>query len=281
MSRHYSSSPFFKWVTKKFGMNKPSALGWDEWDDWNVTTKNEHPIGWFFTETVPDLLENPAKWFIDPLASAKYYIINRFIDKRHVMSTGLKPGDWNEFETRLLHSMFNELVNFVEVESAWNHLMWMDDEDHKKFNVPWYYENYWLRWRTWRSPEAGLAHFYWARTLRWSSNEVAKDSEYIDKRTPQAEAADEILALYHWWKFDYLKRPEAWVASGFQAFWDIMDAKHGDSNWLLGNKSPMTEEERTEYRMWSDKNTALEEQWNVDETEMMCRLIKIRCSLWT
>lgn len=277
MSRHYSSLPFFKWVAKQFGIKKPIALGWGEWEEWDITTKLEHPIGWFFCETLPGWLEKPGDWFVDPITSAKYYFINRFIDQRHVLKTGLKLGQWNEFETRLLHGMFNELIDFVEIESAWNSMMWADDETRKLYNMPWYYTNYWLRWRTWRSPQAGLQHYRWASTLRWNASD---DSDCIGKKTPQAEAADEVIELYHWWKFQRPSRGDPWVASGFRQFWDSMDEKYGD-NWLLGSKPKITDEEQAEYRRLSDRNNNMEEEWDDEDTAMMCRLVKIRRSLWT
>jgi hypothetical protein len=277
MSRHYSSTPFFKWVRKQFNIHKPNALGWGEWDDWDSETRIAHPIGWFFCETLPDLLEKPGEWFVDPIMAAKYYCINRFIDKRHVLKTGLKPGQWNEFETRLLHGMFNEFIDFVEVESAWNSMMWADDETRKLYNLPWYYTNYWFRWRTWRSPQAGLQHYRWASTLRWIASD---ENDIIGKKTPQAESADEIIELYHWWKFQRPARGDSWVASGFRQFWDSMDEKYGDG-WLLGNDAKMNDAEKAEYRRLSDRNNNMEQEWDDEDTAMMCRLVKIRRSLWT
>lgn len=261
-------------------MNKPSALGWDEWDEWNASTKQAHPIGWFITETLPGLLEKPAELLIDPITSVKYYLINRFIDKRHVMKTGLKPGEWNEFETRLLHGMFNEMVDFVEIETAWNSMVWADVEHRNLYNLPWYYSNYWLRWRTWRSPHAGLQHLRWASTLRWTDEQVGGYSQHSGKKTPQAETADELIELYHWWKFQRPNRGDSWVASGFREFWDSMDAQYGD-NWLLGTKSKMSVEERAEYDRLSARNNNMEQEWHDEDTSMMCRLISIRRSLWT
>jgi len=281
MSRHYSSSKPFEWLRKKLKIDKPNALGWGEWGKWDAKLKADRPIAYFLTETLPDWCEKPAKWLVDPINHAKYYLVNRFVDKRHYLKTKLKPGQWNEFETRVLHGLFEELVDFVEIESAWHHLVWADDETRKKYNMPWYYNYYLLRWRTWRCPQAGIDHYLWASELRWTDNEVGEDSEHLGKLTHQAEAAREILALYHWWKDVRPTRGDSWDATGFREHWKQMDEKYGDNDWLLVDEKPTTEEEEQTYRKLSDATHELEQKWDDEDEAMMIRLIRLRKSLWT
>ena len=56
----------------------------------------------------------------------------------------------------------------------------VDDAAKTKFNVPWYRKG-WLRWRTWRCPEAGLEYLRWAMTL---TNEEFLDEGEKHKAEP-------------------------------------------------------------------------------------------------
>jgi hypothetical protein len=67
MNRYYGKSPFFKFLRKVFKIEKPEYASFEGWDTWEEETKSTHPIGWWLTETFPDLLEKPAEWLIDPL----------------------------------------------------------------------------------------------------------------------------------------------------------------------------------------------------------------------
>lgn len=281
MSRYYSGSKPFEWLRKTLKINKPVALGWGEWDKWDAALKRQRPVAYFLTETLPDWLELPARWIVDPIHSAKYYLVNRFVDKRHMLKTKLPPGKWHEFDTRILHGMFEEFIDFVEIESAWHHLLWSDKETRSKYNMPWYYNIYLLRWRTWRCPEAGLAHYLWASELRWTEDEVGPDSEVLGQLTLQAVAAQEVLALYHWWKDVRPHRGDAWDATGFRDHWNQMNEKYGEDDWLLSNDKPTSAEEQNRYRELSDATHALEQKWDDEDQEMMIRLIKLRKNLWT
>ena len=287
MTRNYQSLAFFEWLREKvFKIEKPGALPWGEWGKWNNNLKTTRPVAYWLTETLPDWLEKPAEWIIDPVYSVKYYIVNRWIDKTHAMESTLERGKWHEFEERLLYCMFDELVNFVEIEQAWHHIMW-SDEDQKKYRAPWYAVG-WFRTRTWRSPEAGLAHLKWEQSLAWTEDEVGPDSDMLGKRTHQAERADEIMALYTWWKEVRPNRGDSWDVSGFRAFWNAMDAKYdvpgGERTSWIGFKNTgktLTDEENAEYDRLQKLEQGQEEAWHTEDEEMMIRLIKLRRSLWT
>ena len=125
MTRHYAGSAPVEWLRKKLGINKPRALGWGEWENWDAALKEARPVAFFLTETLPEWLEKPAEWFVDPFSNLRYYINNRWVTKTHYLKTHLKPGQWYEFDTRLLHGMFGELKDFVEIEQAWISLAFM------------------------------------------------------------------------------------------------------------------------------------------------------------
>lgn len=286
--RHYSDSRLFRWLrVNVFKVDKPVALEWGGWDKWDEKTKAERPLAYFFTETLPDWLEKPAEWLIDPIYDVKYYMVNRWIDKTHVLESKLSKGKWHELETRLLHCMFDELINHVEIEMAWSHIAWSDQEERAKYHAPWYATG-WFRTRTWRCPEAALDHLRWEQGLVWKAEEVGEDSELVGQRMDQAVRADEILALYTWWKETRPSRGDAWDVTGFRAFWKSMDAKYDDSDgertsWINFKKNDknLTPEEDAEYWRLHKLVEQQEQAWETEDENMMIRLIKVRRGLWT
>jgi hypothetical protein len=177
---------------------------------------------------------------------------------------------------RFLPCLFNELVDFVEIEQAWHHCIWSDDAK-TKFNVPWYRKG-WLRLRTWRCPEAGMEYLRWAETL--TNEEFLEEGEkHKAEPTYQAKAAKEIIELYTWWTVTYRNRPDPMDASGWSAHCDAMREKYPGSFFSsLNSKDPAD-------RKASDKAhkllTKIEKAYEKEDEEMMIRLIKIRESLWT
>jgi hypothetical protein len=175
---------------------------------------------------------------------------------------------------RFLPCLFNELVDFVEIEQAWHHCIW-SDEAKTEFEVPWWRSG-WLRWRTWRCPEAGIAYLEWAKTL---TNEEFLDEGEKHKAEPtyQAKAAIEILELYYWWKNVYPNRPDPYDVSGWTAYCELRRA-NGYHLLDMEDKSP---EEAKMSKDSLDALHSLEAQYTQEDEDMMIRLIKIRESLWT
>ena len=179
---------------------------------------------------------------------------------------------------RFLPCLFNELVDFVEIEQAWHHCIW-SDEAKKEFEVPWWRKG-WLRWRTWRSPEAGMAYLTWASGLVVDENMGAEPgSKGFGEPTYQAKAAKEIIELYTWWTVTYRNRPDPYDASGWTEYCELSrQANGGKLGWSSKDKSP-------ELRKMSDNSHKLlrkiEAAYEKEDEAMMIRLIKIRQSLWT
>ena len=94
-------------------------------------------------------------WYYQPvfhIYDFKYYINNRFITRTNSLTAhkrDIKPGSWCDIGNRFLPCLFNELVDFVEIEQAWHCVMW-DEEAMKKHRVPWYRRG-WLRWRSFQT----------------------------------------------------------------------------------------------------------------------------------
>jgi hypothetical protein len=166
-------------------------------------------------------------------------------------------------------------VDFVEIEQAWHHCIW-SDESRTKFEVPWWRKG-WLRWRTWRSAEAGLEYLRWAETL---TNEefLDDDKKHLAEPTYQANSAKEIIELYTWWTETYRNRPDPYDASGWTEYCEISRAANGGKLSWSGDKSP-------ELKAMSDaaheKLREIEAAYEAEDEAMMIRLIKIRGSLWT
>lgn len=274
MSRYFGSSKPVKWLRTKLGIEKPHALGWGEWEEWEEKLRAERPYAFFFTEALPDALADAANWLTYPFEDTRNHIRNRFGSQTHVMRTGLKPGQWYEFDTRLLHSAFNELKNFVEIEQAWMHVAF-DDAERKKHATPWWRR--WRIWREWRCPEAGLAYLAWAKTLTLDDFKTADDPT-LGEPSPQALAARETEELYRWWCEVRPNRPDPWEASNLDEVYRKYAEKYG-RRFPLGITLEGTEKQ--EYRAASDLQSDIEEEYHNEDTEMLVRLVKLRRALWT
>jgi hypothetical protein len=164
-------------------------------------------------------------------------------------------------------------VDFVEIEQAWHFCIW-DDEARKKFNVPWWRSG-WLRWRTWRCPEAGLAYLDWASTL--TNRDYIQEGEK-EEPTYQAKAAQEIKELYLWWTQTYRNRPDPYVASGWDAACEAQRAANGGRLSFSTPKDPALKKAQDKAHKLLQK---IEAAYEKEDEQMMIRLIRVRNSLWT
>lgn len=271
-ANYWSCSKFADWLR---GTAKLSAGTGREWTHWREQAQNKHPVRYWIAEEGLDHLQNFVNWPMDRLNDMRYYINNRWVSRSHQLTAhprDIKPGSWRDVGDRFLPCLFNELVDFVEIESAWHHVLW-DDEARKKYQVPWWRSG-WLRWRTWRCPEAGIAHLQWASTL--TNKEFLEPGEK-EELTYQAQSAREILELYTWWKEVYPNRPDVHDASGWSAYCEMRRNK-GYDFLDMEDKTP---EDAELCRTALDKTREIEEAYNKEDEAMMIRLIKIRQSLWT
>ena len=274
-SNYWSCTKFADWIR---GTNKLGAGTSEEWDEWRTTAQMRHNFRYWVAEEALDAVQNFVNYPMDKLNDIRYYINNRWISKSHALTADprdIRPGNWCDVGNRFLPCLFKELVDFVEIEQAWHYCMW-NDEERKKFNVPWWRSG-WLRLRTWRSPEAGLAYLNWASTL---TNEEFLDDDKKSEAVPtyQATAAKEIIELYTWWTTTYRNRPDPYDASGWTAACEASRIANGGRLSFSSEKDPVL-------RKASDKAHKLlqkiEKAYEVEDEAMMIRLIKIRQSLWT
>lgn len=275
-SHYWTIGPFADWLR---GTPKLKCGTSEEWNDWEDQAKAAHPIRWWVAEEGLDYLQKFVYYIPDWLNDIRYYINNRWVSHSHRLTAhprDIKPGNWCDVGNRFLPCLFNELVDFVEIEQAWHHCIW-SDEAKTKFNVPWYRKG-WLRWRTWRCPEAGLEYLRWASTL--TNEEFLDESEkHLAEPTYQAKAAKEIIELYTWWTVIYRNRPDAYDASGWSAYCEASRAANGGRlSFGSADKTPELKKMSEEAH---EKLKEIEEAYTKEDEEMMIRLIKIRESLWT
>lgn len=228
------------------GEKKPLALEWSGWDDYYTDLQKRKPIRYWISQKFLKHLQNILYYPYDIYHSVKTYIKNRWIDKIQYLDTGLKPGYYYEFDDRILHGLFNELVNFVEIELA--HLSLWDQ--HKKY-----------KFKNGRCVEAAYDYFDWASKLK-DKNENGK--RVVSK---QAKDARRIKKLYEWWKNVRPNRIDPSVKSGW--------AKEYEEIEKNGYKS-----KKTSYKTIL-KQMRIEDQYDKEDEDMLIELIKLRKSLWT
>jgi hypothetical protein len=272
-SHYWTIGKFADWLR---GTPKLKCGTSEEWHDWEDKAKAAHPVRWWIAEEGLDYAQKIVYYIPDKLNDIRYYINNRWVSHSHRLTShprDISPGSWSDVGNRFLPCLFNELVDFVEIEQAWHHCMW-SDEAKTKFNVPWYRSG-WLRWRTWRCPEAGLEYLRWAETL--TNTEFIEEGEK-EEPTYQAKAAKEIIELYTWWTVTYRARPDPYDASGWTAACEASREANGGKLSFSTPKDPVLKKAQDKAHKLLQK---IEKQYTDEEESMMIRLIKIRESLWT
>jgi hypothetical protein len=277
-SSYWSCTPFADWIR---GTAKLKAGTSEEWDQWTNEAKMRHNFRYWLAEDGLDYIQKFVYYIPDRLNDIRYYINNRWVSRTHSLTAhprDIKPGQWCDVGNRFLPCLFNELVDFVEIEQAWHHCLW-SDEMKTKYNVPWYRKG-WLRWRTWRCPEAGMEYLTWAAGLKVDESMAVNPGEKgYGEPTYQAKAAKEIIELYTWWTTTYRNRPDPYDASGWTDHCEAMRVKYPGKMFASLNT------EDKEDRKASDKAHKLlrkiEAAYEKEDEQMMIRLIRIRESLWT
>ena len=249
---------------------KPAAATMKEWREWETRTQAEEPFRYWLNETVPDFLRDLGKTIMSPYHNTRQWIRHHFFDKYHIINTGLKP-DYYDSDTRMLHGMFNLLVDFIEVEKAWMHVVF-DKDARGKFKYP-FCSIGWSRFRSFRNPEAGLAHLTWEMSLDDPSLDEYSRSDL------QAASAREQFALYDWWKNIRPLRPDPYDASGWTDYCERTRAKEGKGFiWDIEDRTP---EGEAESKAALEKLRKIEQSYDAEDEEMLIRLIRIRRQLWT
>ena len=177
-SNYWSCSKFADWLR---GTAKGGAKTSDGWDDWEKTAKSKYPVRYWIAEEALDAIQNFIWWPVDKIYDVKYYINNRWVTRTHSLTAhprDIKPGTWCDVGNRFLPCLFNELVDFVEVELAWWHLAW-NSEDRHKYNAPWWAFG-WFRVRTWQAwtTSSGKANWFGEQTKDFQKVILALDNQH-------------------------------------------------------------------------------------------------------
>lgn len=169
---YWSCSNFAEWVRDRTNVTpKPKAATIDEWDEWEIANSNR--VGYWITEKMFNRLQDVVMFIPDVVSNITRYLRARFIERPYVLDTKLPRGNWYDFDTRILYGLFEELVDFVEIEKAWMNNIATSGCRRR-----------WLKRR--RSPSDGIKHLQWEISLG-------------DESPHQANAANEVLELYNWW----------------------------------------------------------------------------------
>jgi hypothetical protein len=176
------------------------------------------------------------------------YISNRWISKTHYLKTGFKPGGYYEFDEKIIHALFNELVDFVEKDLA--HMGNFNSKEKYTF-------------KNGRCVEAAYNYFKWAKNL--------KDTLPNGKRvlSQQAKGSRKIKQLYEWWTKKRPNRPDPYEASGWSKVCE------------LSSLSDFSAKQQSKQNQAMKKLTQIEDKYDNEDTAMLIELIKIRHHLWS
>lgn len=259
--KYWSNSKLAHFLYEKIGIPKPTSATAEEWDEWNINVETNHPVIHWIVDKLFGKVQDVLLFPTDVINEIRVYLRYRFVLKSHLIQTGLRPGEWHEVDTQLLHGCFSTLVDFVECQKA-NMQVWskkdVDQPLWRRFSL--------LRWGQYRSKEDGIAYLKWEMSL-------------IDNGIPshQSIAATEIYNLYKWWTEDRPKRVDAYELAG----WNRFEEQHPTDRTKFRLTSNRTPEERAELGDIFKRAGIIEEQYRQEDDEMLIRLIRIRKSLWT
>lgn len=245
-------------------MPKPSYATTEEWDNWNHTFQNRHPVLYPIVENWLDTIQDLVMFPYDLYDSIRIYTKNRFSTRTHIIDTKLKSGEWHDTDKKILHGMFELLVDFVEIEKA---NMWIFHNPEKQIAKR---KSRWLRWFEHRSIQDGIACLEW-EINKFGVGGLPMHVGGLPMHARITSSAKEQLELYNWWKYIRPTRPDPYEVSGWN---ETKDALPSNIKTIGDNDTSLLYKTATNV-------SNLEQQWHNEDTDMLKRLIDIRCSLWT
>lgn len=164
MRVHYwSSSPLSHWLRSKAGLDNPSALSMEGWDEHKKLCKQKAPVIHYITRTLFNKLQDVVMFPFDIIYSVRVFYKN-WKGKTHVLDGGLEVGQWYDLSSRIPLCLFGEFEKFIEVEKGYDTLNW---EIGLTYDEDWGYD---------------------------------KENPQYGQPTPQALAAMEQRRIIDWWK---------------------------------------------------------------------------------
>ena len=250
---YYSAFPLDKHDTstrikKFFFPDLPVAATMEEWDKFHEKWAKEKPLAYWFSFELPIHFSRLKRILWETPRSFLHY---RIFDKYHTVDTKLKPG-YYDIDTRMLHSCFSLLVDYVELEKAYAQLAtdsrYEKDPTLKDFLISPIksFKSKYSNKPKFPNRELGLKYLKWEMTL---------DDPSLQNYSPeQAVVAKEAYELYIWWKD---------IRPTRESSWSLHDIDSGYNSVL----SQITHEK--------------DEEHDEEDLQMLIRLMKIRKSLWT
>ncbi len=184
------------------GTKKLTSGTGEEWENWEQKTKNNNPIRYWITEYFLDSLQDVIYYPYDLYLTIYHYTKSRFIyqsTKLKANKKHLTPGTYHDYCEKILFCLFDELVDFVEIECANMNMGSKPKEERKKVKYSLFKQRY---------PEEGIEYLTWAASL----------NDYGTHYTEQALAAQKVLELYYWW-LDRDNRPDVYEESGYDEYY--------------------------------------------------------------
>lgn len=241
MRNYWSNSKIADYIR---GTKQPKTETSEGWAEWEKKAKLKHPVRYWIAEELLDYIQSVVCFPKVTLQKIEGYINKRWITKSHTLQSNLKKGDWHNLDERILHSLFDELVNFVEIEKS-RLAYWTGASEHSKSikykisrKIPFY---------NMRNPKEGVDYLNEETGFIYDEWDIKGDPSKKGALTQQALAAKEILELYFWWK-------------------DVRPNRMSDFE-LMAN---------VDHQEYFKKEQELYEE----DTQMLIRLIKVRGHLW-
>lgn len=271
--RHYWSCSKLANIIR--GRAKPLFATGDEWVQWETEAREAHPVRFWLAESGLTNLQNLINWPLDRIRALRDHIDNRWIERSHALTahpTHIRPGSWASLDHRILRSMFDSLVDFVEIDLAAFHTA-LDDKAARTHGRP----GTWPVPRScrWRSRAAGLAYLERESTLvHDETSGLDPQDDLFGTPTDQARDAREIRDIYLWYVDERPKRPDPNDASGWSAYCD--DRRERGLGFL--QTDPDRDEQDISHRL--EVCREIRDRYRQEDTEMLIRLIRVRGALW-
>lgn len=230
-----------------------NSMTWEGWDRYNGRLKRRFPVRWFLSNDIPDFWTD---WVKRPIRSTRSFFRYRTKDRYHIVDTGLEPGYYDS-DTRMIHSAFNLLRDYVELELAAMHHA-ADEAEPSESTHSFYGRIKRFRAKQERDPKAGLAYLDWEIEETFGNVSIGQ--------LTQAEAAQEKKFLYLWWtvyrpqRGDLYKMPLIWSGNGYD---ETLPVFSQDCAW--------------QYHLVQQ----LEKFYEDEDEEMLHRLVAIRTRMWS
>lgn len=273
-------------LQKRFGRDKPLALDVDGWNDFYSNYKKDMPIRFFLLEKVPEKIDDVFRFvWTNPRKSVRNFIIHRFLERNHVVKTGLPVG-YHEVDDRMFHANFHLLKEFVEGELAWMEFICME-ENHPLFNkykkerfLSNHMNFFGIYSSRFYSEDLGILHLTSYLDLNPYDRDSNMESEMVIK---QQEKYRNILELYLWYTKERNNRQDDLAELAYDAIKDRekFEKEYGTMFILSDRFKKDHPDVYKEYMSKINNKHNNDEAFYEEDTKMLKKLMDIRSSLWT